>query len=110
MIQEITTKQELDSFLEQSHQQPVFLLKHSTRCPVSAKANRAFEAFAGTTGQACGRLLVIEQRELSNLVAARTGIRHESPQAFLFFQGVVCWNASHGAITEDSLQAARQKM
>ena len=48
---------------------------------------------------------VVEQRALSNAIAARTGVRHESPQAILLEAGRVSWNASHDGITADALAA-----
>lgn len=49
---------------------------------------------------------VVDQRPLSQGVARRTGVRHESPQALLFTGGRCVWHASHGAITVASLSAA----
>ena len=49
---------------------------------------------------------VVEQRELSRMAAARTGIVHESPQAIRLVRGRPLWNASHGAITYASLTEA----
>jgi bacillithiol system protein YtxJ len=41
------------------------------------------------------------------VVALRTGVRHESPQAFVLLDGVQIWNASHADITTERLAAAR---
>ena len=46
---------------------------------------------------------VIAQRPLSREIAARLGIRHESPQAILFRQGAAAWHASHDAVTAEAL-------
>jgi transposase InsO family protein len=46
------------------------------------------------------------ERTLSRRIADRTGVRHESPQAILVERGRAVWNASHGAITRESLAAA----
>jgi bacillithiol system protein YtxJ len=43
---------------------------------------------------------------LSNLIAQRFGIRHESPQALLIKDERVVWHASHWAITSESLSNA----
>ncbi len=42
---------------------------------------------------------VLAQRPLSQAIAARLGIRHESPQAIVLRQGKAVWDASHFAIT-----------
>jgi bacillithiol system protein YtxJ len=44
------------------------------------------------------------QRPLSQTIAMRSGVRHESPQVIVFRQGVPTWNASHADITADALK------
>ena len=39
------------------------------------------------------------QRPLSQLIAARSGVEHESPQVIIFRRGTPIWNASHQDIT-----------
>jgi bacillithiol system protein YtxJ len=43
------------------------------------------------------------QRPLSQLIAARSGVEHESPQIIVLRRGVPIWNASHHDITTDAL-------
>ena len=84
------------------------LFKHSTRCPVSAAAFREYELwFAAHPKAATGWIDVIKDRSLARLVAERTGLQHESPQALQLENGRVAWNASHQAITRASLERAR---
>jgi bacillithiol system protein YtxJ len=94
--------------LEAAFAAPLFLLfKHSLVCPASVVAFRRYEAFlAEHPATPTAWIDVIEQRPLAREVAARTGVRHESPQALLLRDGAVAWHASHGAITERSLAAA----
>jgi bacillithiol system protein YtxJ len=42
---------------------------------------------------------VLAQRDLSDHVAARAGIRHESPQAIVLRRGSPVWSASHRGVT-----------
>ena len=44
------------------------------------------------------------ERPLSQLIAARTGVRHESPQIIILRNGAVVWSASHGDITAGAIQ------
>jgi bacillithiol system protein YtxJ len=86
---------------------PTFLFKHSTRCPVSARAHAEFTRFADENPEiACREVLVIEQRPLSQFIARQTGVAHQSPQALLFSGGSVVWRASHYDITADALLKA----
>lgn len=87
---------------------PLFLLfKHSLICPISARAYSRYTTFLQEHDELPSAWLdVIEQRPLSRAAAERTGIRHESPQAILLRNGRAVWNASHDAITVESLAAA----
>ena len=49
---------------------------------------------------------VIERRPLSQEIAARAKIEHESPQAILFVGAKPVWSASHEAITGEAIDAA----
>lgn len=51
---------------------------------------------------------VIEERPLSLALADRVAVPHESPQALLIRDGAAVWNASHRAITAQSLEQAIQ--
>jgi bacillithiol system protein YtxJ len=43
---------------------------------------------------------------LSDTVAERLGVRHESPQALLIKDGRAVWHASHWSITSEALVSA----
>jgi bacillithiol system protein YtxJ len=46
------------------------------------------------------------QRPLSQAIAARSGVPHESPQVILFRCGVPAWSASHHDISAEALERA----
>ncbi len=107
MITACTNEDDFRQMLQQSAQEPVLLLKHSTTCPISAAARRAVVHFTEKVPEAaCREVLVIEQRPLSRWIAEETGVTHESPQVLLFVDGKVSWHASHWDITLPALQAA----
>lgn len=82
----------------------VVVYKHSTRCGVSAAAYEHVEAFAKSHRDTPVCVIdVLKSRPLSDAVAARFGIRHESPQVIVFRDGEPVWNASHFKITRDTL-------
>lgn len=83
---------------------PVFVMKNSTTCPISHAAFEEYEKFAGDHDGPLYYLNVQEARPLSNEIAETYGIKHESPQVFLFENGKVKWNDSHWRITYSSLQ------
>jgi bacillithiol system protein YtxJ len=57
----------------------------------------------------CREMVIQENRELSELIARETAVRHESPQVLLFRDGRVTWSASHGGITLEAMKAAVAK-
>lgn len=93
--------------LEDALRAPRFLLfKHSTTCPISLGAFRRYEAWMASAPVPSAWLHVVEERPLARAVSERTGVRHESPQALLLEHGRCVWNASHHAITAESLTTA----
>ncbi|MCF6093054.1 bacillithiol system redox-active protein YtxJ [Microaerobacter geothermalis] len=106
-IRELVNEIEFMRILEKSHDYPVFVLKHSTRCPISAKAYQQYEEFA--RGYVEGDLeftlvKVIEARPVSNLIAEKMDIMHQSPQLILLKNGEAVWNDSHYGITFEKME------
>ena len=107
MIVDLQQDRDLEDLLDKSKTDPVLIFKHSTQCAISAQAYEEFVDFAeGADNLTCGSVLVIENRKLSNAIADRFGVRHQSPQALLIKDGRVIWHASHWSITTDSLRDA----
>lgn len=107
MILQLERNQDLERLLERSKTDSVLIFKHSTQCSISSEVYAEFLRFAGPAdGLTCGLVLVIENRELSNTIASRLGVRHESPQAIVVRDGQPAWNASHWSISADSLRRA----
>jgi len=103
----------LAACLAESHEKPLFVLKHSTRCPVSSSALGEVRSWVNTGAH--GEVpvyinYVVEDRPVSNLLAETLGVRHESPQLLLLSKGKALWNASHGGITERAMDAALKSL
>lgn len=104
----LSTLDGFESALAGSSGRPLLLLKHSLTCGTSAYAHEEVEDFLsepGFPGDACV-VHVQTGRAVSNAVAERFGIRHESPQLFLIVDGRVVWHASHHRITRREIAAA----
>ena len=84
------------------------VFKNSTRCPISRGACAVMERWLKKSEPDVDVYCidVIENRTESDLVAKKSGLRHESPQAILLVQGKPVWSASHWNITEDALDGA----
>lgn len=88
---------DLDALLQEAG--PVLLLKHSTTCPISAAALEEVEAWGGDFVY----LDLLAHRDVSNAIAARLNVRHESPQALLVKGGRAAGVLNHDDITRDAL-------
>jgi bacillithiol system protein YtxJ len=82
------------------------LFKHSRYCGVSCEAMDELQSHIDGRGDATVSYKVITvqtHRNVSDAVAQRLGIRHETPQAILLRDGKAVWNASHFRITASQL-------
>ncbi len=102
MIQELTQLEEWESFLQQGGKRLLF--KHSTQCPISAKAHQEFMSYMENQQEVPAALVkVIESRPVSNAIADHFQIKHESPQIFLLDGQEVLWHTSHRNINKDAI-------
>ena len=105
---------ELENLLTQSDTRPLLLFKHSYSCGISAEAldelvghlDSAGETQKRTDSPRYAMVTVQTHREVSNAVASKLGIRHETPQALLVRDGQVVWSASHFRVTAEAVAAA----
>ncbi|HEY7187449.1 MAG TPA: bacillithiol system redox-active protein YtxJ [Vicinamibacterales bacterium] len=100
--------EDLDRLLAQTSERPLLLFKHSLTCGTSAEAlDELIDHLNEDTLDAHYAIVTVQShRELSNAVAARLGIRHETPQALLIRDGRVIWSASHFRVTAAAVQSA----
>ncbi len=96
---EISSSEELENLFEQSFDKPVVLFKHSVTCPISLGVYREVSG-----ADADINLIVVQRaRNVSNEIAQRTGIRHESPQAIVIKDGKPIYHASHYDVTAEDI-------
>ena len=100
----LTTPADLDAILEA----PVaILLKHGARCPVSAAARDELMTFEqGDPGVPVAGVEVTGERALSDAIAERTGIEHESPQLLVLVNGTPRWTAAKREISAEAIARA----
>jgi bacillithiol system protein YtxJ len=106
----LSTVAEVEPLIAGSGERPVLFFKHSLTCPISSAAFREYQQFleARPADDATVYTLIEIQnaRAVSDSIAERTGIRHESPQALLVRNGAVAWHASHWKIKAQALADA----
>lgn len=102
---QFTNINQLNEIITQSVIQPVVIFKHSTRCSVSRMALRYFENEFNSSDKVILYFLdLLEHRAISNEIAARFEVIHQSPQLLLISNGKCIYNASHSSIEADSLK------
>ena len=106
-LNELKSVEELNRALDESTGRLVLLFKHSTTCPISARAYREFRSYLEEAEPQVSYHLITVQtaRSVSNEAASRLGVVHHSPQAILVKDGREVWNASHFDITASSIAA-----
>jgi bacillithiol system protein YtxJ len=106
---EITTQDEWTTRLDHSNEVPFFVFKHSTTCPISARAKDRVDIFLSSAPENSPEIAlvkVIESRPISNAITSAVGVVHQSPQLILVKEGKGVWNASHHLIQPESIEEA----
>jgi bacillithiol system protein YtxJ len=96
----------VDAAIAESRERPVLLFKHSRYCGVSCEALDELQSHIDSraNGHVAYKMITVQtHRPVSDAVAERLGLRHETPQAILLKDGKVVWNASHFRITATQL-------
>ncbi len=92
----------LDELLAPERAGPTLLFLHDPGCSTSAAAYRRVSRLGGEVPLVDVR----RQKVLSKAIEARTGVKHESPQALVLRGGRAVWSASHRAVTAEAITAA----
>ncbi len=89
-----------------AHNGKSMIFKHSTRCSISTMAKKTFEADY-TDNEAINAyfLDLIKYRSISNLIAEKTGVMHESPQVLVIENGINVYSATHEDINAEDIMA-----
>lgn len=93
----------LNELLMESRGRSVVIFKHSATCPLSIAAYSQVERFSNSTNTDVYLLVVQADRELSNEIAEKLKLKHESPQIIILKNSVVVHHASHYDIKEEDL-------
>lgn len=106
--QNLQNTDELGSIAEASGNRPQLIFKHSTRCGVSAAAKRRLEDAQDELAQGMDLhfLDLIAFRDVSNEIASRFSVEHESPQILLLRGGTTVLHLNHYDIEADKILAA----
>ncbi len=101
----LTDENQLEEILIASKIKPVLLFKHSTSCGISAMVLRKFENKLSDEMDAYHFyfLDLLKYRSISNLIASKFDIPHQSPQLILIKEGEVVHYSSHYGVLQMDL-------
>ena len=94
----LTEESQLNNIVEQSYSKPQLIFKHSTRCSISTVAKGRVDKSDIDKSIDCYYLDLIAFRNISNLIAEKFHVFHESPQVILIKNGECIYDESHNAI------------
>lgn len=101
----LTHINQLGEIVFNSNEKPAVIFKHSTRCSISRMALKQFEREFDLQDEVTPYFLdLIAYREISNEIASRFNVYHESPQILLIKDGKLVYDASHSDIDAVALK------
>ena len=110
-LHNLCTLELLEDALKKSEEKPVFLFKHSLNCLISADVSKTLQTILESADSSCEYYLVTVQtdKNISDEIASRFSIKHETPQAIVLRHGQVVWSTSHYRINKSSIAQAIEK-
>lgn len=109
------TTADIDAIFQESAQnQDVLHLiyKHSFSCGICTYSLRRLEERMGDFGPHIKPYFIDVRaaRALSNRVAEKSGVGHQSPQAVLLYDGAPYWSDSHGGVRAEPILESLQEL
>lgn len=99
---EIEDVETLDRLISEAGDRLTIVFKHSNTCGISARVYREISQVRRPVG-----IVVVQQaRDVSDEIARRFGIQHETPQALIIRGDRVLWSASHYAVKAQAIEEA----
>jgi bacillithiol system protein YtxJ len=90
---------------------PKLVFKHSTRCSISSMALSRFEKEWNQANNCDLYFLdLLAHRPISDLIAQRSEIQHQSPQVIVLIDGEVIHHSSHNGISANEIGNIIQKL
>jgi bacillithiol system protein YtxJ len=103
---EIDDVESLDRFISEAGETPAIVFKHSNTCGISARVYREISQVTRPVG-----IVTVQQaRDVSDEIARRFGIQHETPQALIVCGDKVLWSASHYAVKAQAVEEALESV
>jgi len=103
----LTSEKEVDKILEDSNSKPVLIFKHSTTCGISHGAKNRLDTNWQLNEEIAPYYLdLLTYRSVSNYIAEKLQVNHQSPQVILLKNEEVVYHTSHHDINADKIGTA----
>jgi len=92
----LNRSEQIEHIVALSHERPQIIFKHSTSCPISSMSKARLDSSGELLSNADLYYLdLLSYRSISNDVAEKLGVHHESPQVIVLTKGEVSYDESH---------------
>jgi len=102
---QLTDLRQLNEIINESSENPILIFKHSTRCGISRMVLRRFENEFDLRQEITPYFLdLLAHRDISNAIAERFDVFHQSPQLIVIENGKAVYHTSHDTIEASKLE------
>ncbi|GEC80097.1 bacillithiol system redox-active protein YtxJ [Flavobacterium aquatile] len=101
----LTNVDDLNEIVNESAGKPILIFKHSTRCSISRMVLKQFENEFDLQDKITPYFLdLLNHRDVSNEIATKFDVYHQSPQLIVIQDGKSIYDVSHDSIDAHSLK------
>jgi bacillithiol system protein YtxJ len=102
----LNTVEGLEQAILNSVDKPSLFFKHSTRCSISSMALNRFENAFSADNSRCNLYFIdlIAYRDVSDEIAEKLNVLHQSPQVIVLDNHQVIYTASHSGIDAQQIE------
>lgn len=105
----LTDSNQLEELVQESNTHPVLIFKHSTSCSISrATLDRLERNWNIEKGAKAYLLDLLSHRNISNSIAEKFNVQHESPQVLIIEQEKSVYDKSHFDINYKDIKTQLQ--
>lgn len=101
----LTSLEQVDLIQQNSYTSPQVIFKHSITCSISKMALARMERSEAPENIQFYYLDLLNYRAISNAIAEKFNVYHESPQILLIKNGECIFDESHGGIQMEEIVA-----
>lgn len=112
-VPELTSMEEMEAALKVSDDEPIIIFKHSTQCDVCSRASYRMNQWMEKSPNEVPKMYfvkVIEKKPVSQALAKKLKVKHESPQVLLIQDGKSVWDTSHEDITVENIKKGMKRL